>query len=110
MEDLRNIFLENSHSLVILDQSVLDFLKKGNGIFQTDRTFIDNDVVFGRNQIISLEKSINGNFWGKRSDLISFVKMSNNSYIIFRFNSVYVSPNTIHISKDTTERIIYLEE
>ena len=108
LEDLRKIFSENSHSLVILSSSVFSILKQSSGIFQTDRTFKEVDN-YKQYNIVSLEKSRSNGLWGKRTDIIGLTSITSNTYIIFYFSSVYVNSKPIHISKDKSKRIVYLE-
>lgn len=83
-------------------------MKQSSGIFQTNRIFTEVEE-YNKYNVVSLEKSSSNGFWGKRTDTISFIPITGNSYIIIHFNSVYVNSKPIHIVRDRTERIVYLE-
>ncbi len=120
VQDIRNIFSNEIHTLVFLSQEAFEELRKTKSIYETN-THLDYCYHYKEDRVICLEKKSNGkaSFFDKTTDIMGFVCETGNLYMLLYFRSVYVNIDWIDDFKvrntaflattDKTKRIVILK-
>ena len=120
VQDIRNIFSNEIHTLVFLSQEAFEELRKTKSIYETN-THLDYCYHYNEDSVICLEKTSNGkaSFFDKTTDIMGFVCETGNLYMLLYFRSVYVNIDWIDDFKvrntaflattDKTKRIVILK-
>ena len=120
VQDIRNIFSSEIHTLVFLSQEAFEELRKTKSIYETN-THLDYCYHYKEDRVICLEKKSNGkaSFFDKTTDIMGFVCETGNLYMLLYFRSVYVNIDWIDDFKvrntaflattDKTKRIVILK-
>lgn len=120
VQDIRNIFLSEIHTLVFLSKETFNELKNSKSVYETN-THLDYCYHYNEDSVICLEKTSNGkaSFFDKTTDIMGFVCETGNLYMLLYFRSVYVNIDWIDDFKvrntaflattDKTKRIVILK-
>lgn len=120
VQDIRNIFSNEIHTLVFLSQEAFEELRKTKSIYETN-THLDYCYHYKEDRVICLEKKSNDkvSFFDKTTDIMGFVCETGNLYMLLYFRSVYVNIDWIDDFKvrntaflattDKTKRIVILK-
>ena len=120
VQDIRNIFLSEIHTLVFLSKETFNELKNSKSVYETN-THLDYCYHYNEDRVICLEKTSNGkaSFFDKTTDIMGFVCETGNLYMLLYFRSVYVNIDWIDDFKvrntaflattDKTKRIVILK-
>lgn len=120
VQDIRNIFSNEIHTLVFLSQEAFEELRKTKSIYETN-THLDYCYHYKEDRVICLEKKSNGkaSFFDKTTDIMGFVCETGNLYMLLYFRLVYVNIDWIDDFKvrntaflattDKTKRIVILK-
>lgn len=92
VQDIRNIFSDEIHTLVFLSKEVFKELKLSKGIYKTN-LHLDNCYHYSENAVTCLEKTLSGKapFFDKTTDVIGIVRETDNLYMLLYFKSIYVN-------------------
>ena len=92
VQDIRNIFLCEIHTLVFLSKETFNELKNSKSVYETN-THLDYCYHYNEDRVICLEKTSNGkaSFFDKTTDIMGFVCETGNLYMLLYFRSVYVN-------------------
>ena len=120
VQDIRNIFLSEIHTLVFLSKETFNELKNSKSVYETN-THLDYCYHYNEDSVICLEKTSNGkaSFFDKTTDIMGFVCETGNLYMLLYFKSIYVNIDWIDNFKvrntaflattDKTKRIVILK-
>ncbi len=120
VQDIRNIFLSEIHTLVFLSKETFNELKNSKSVYETN-THLDYCYHYNEDRVICLEKTSNGkaSFFDKTTDIMGFVCETGNLYMLLYFKSIYVNIDWIDNFKvrntaflattDKTKRIVILK-
>ena len=91
VQDIRNIFLSEIHTLVFLSKETFNELKNSKSVYETN-THLDYCYHYNEDRVICLEKTSNGkaSFFDKTTDIMGFVCETGNLYMLLYFKSIYV--------------------
>lgn len=92
VQDIRNIFLSEIHTLVFLSKETFNELKSSKSVYETN-THLDYCYHYNEDSVICLEKTSNGkaSFFDKTTDIMGFVCETGNLYMLLYFKSIYVN-------------------
>lgn len=92
VQDIRNIFLSEIHTLVFLSKETFNELKNSKSVYETN-THLDYCYHYNEDSVICLEKTSNGkaSFFDKTTDIMGFVCETGNLYMLLYFKSIYVN-------------------
>lgn len=120
VQDIRNIFSSEIHTLVFLSEETFNELKNSKSVYETN-IHLDCCYHYSEDTVICLEKKSNGkaSFFDKTTDIMGFVCETGNLYMLLYFRSVYVNIDWIDDFKvrntaflattDKTKRIVILK-
>lgn len=120
VQDIRNIFLSEIHTLVFLSKETFNELKSSKSVYETN-THLDYCYHYNEDSVICLEKTSNGkaSFFDKTTDIMGFVCETGNLYMLLYFKSIYVNIDWIDNFKvrredflatiDMVEKIVILK-
>ncbi len=120
VQDIRNIFLSEIHTLVFLSKETFNELKNSKSVYETN-THLDYCYHYNEDRVICLEKTSNGkaSFFDKTTDIMGFVCETGNLYMLLYFKSIYVNIDWIDNFKvrredflatiDMVEKIVILK-
>ena len=92
VQDIRNIFLSEIHTLVFLSKETFNELKSSKSVYETN-THLNYCYHYNEDRVICLEKTSNGkaSFFDKTTDIMGFVCETGNLYMLLYFKSIYVN-------------------
>ena len=110
MDDIRNEFVENIHTLIYLSDSVYDRLRKNEKIYRI-HTHLDINFHYDDSSIISLSTKYDD---GRIREVIGITKETGNMYMIVYYDeSVYFGKRQkvreFYSVVDAIERIVYIK-
>ena len=120
VQDIRNIFSNEIHTLVFLSKETFNELKNSKSVYETN-THLDYCYHYNEDSVICLEKTSNGkaSFFDKTTDIMGFVCETGNLYMLLYFKSIYVNIDWIDNFKvrredflatiDMVEKIVILK-
>ena len=110
MEDIRNVFIENIHTLIYLSSGVYDRLRKSEKMYRI-HTHLDINNHYDDASLISLSTKYED---GKVREIIGITKETGNMYMVVYYDeSVYFDKKQkvkeFYSVTDSIEKIVYIK-